>query len=252
MRALLVVAACGGPVVSAAPQSARAWMGVAIEKGPSGVLVKDTFPGTPAATAGLQAGDEILKVNEQVVTSPPELIAYIGQQGVGFTVTVSFRRGGQEQKRQLDLVAKPDAQALLATTILNRPAKDFKIQDAYNQQTVAQDAIKTGTHIMMFWATWCPACKSTLPAVYQYARSKATPTAAVWLISAEDGKTLRDFFAAQPVPAGVRVFTDPDGAMNGAYGIPALPTFVVVKDGKVVHAEIGGGRYFANAVAATL
>jgi S1-C subfamily serine protease len=45
--------------------------------GRNGVLILETLPSTPAERAGLRAGDVILSINGQQVSSPGELIRYI-------------------------------------------------------------------------------------------------------------------------------------------------------------------------------
>jgi len=63
-----------------------------------GALVSRVGRGTPAARAGLQAGDVITAVDDREVPAPAELVTIIQRQPVGARVALSFVRGGQSHK----------------------------------------------------------------------------------------------------------------------------------------------------------
>ncbi len=58
------------------------------------VKVVQVEPGTPAATAGLQSGDEILSIDGLALHSVPQLLAYL-QDEAGKPAMLSVRRSGQ-------------------------------------------------------------------------------------------------------------------------------------------------------------
>lgn len=61
----------------------------------TGVIVADVQDGGPAAVAGLKRGDKILKVNDEQMTSPSNLINYVAFQAPNTTVTLSIERDGK-------------------------------------------------------------------------------------------------------------------------------------------------------------
>src|SRR5262249_11533036 len=60
-------------------------------------------PDSPAASAGLRDGDEIVAVDGSPVASPEEITARIGQHAPGQKVTIGIRREGKEQSIDVTL-----------------------------------------------------------------------------------------------------------------------------------------------------
>jgi len=95
----------------------RGWMGVGIDfitdevaakrslKKTDGVLVNSVFENQPAAKAGIQVGDIILKVAGSKVDSPSKMIRLIGSITPGQSVSVDVLRNGKV-KTMLVLLAK--------------------------------------------------------------------------------------------------------------------------------------------------
>lgn len=59
----------------------------------AGVLIASVVPGSPAAQAGLLAGDRILAIDEQPVSSSSEVIKIIGASSTNKQVVLDVRRG---------------------------------------------------------------------------------------------------------------------------------------------------------------
>ena len=62
-----------------------------------GAEVQDVSAGSGASAAGMRAGDVIVKVEGQEVTSPKQLIGYVRRYKAGDTVTMTIVRDGQTQ-----------------------------------------------------------------------------------------------------------------------------------------------------------
>ena len=62
-----------------------------------GAEVQDVSAGSGASAAGIHAGDVIVKVEGQEVTSPKQLIGYVRRYKAGDTVTMTIVRDGQTQ-----------------------------------------------------------------------------------------------------------------------------------------------------------
>ena len=62
-----------------------------------GAEVQDVSAGSGASAAGIRAGDVIVKVEGQEVTSPKQLIGYVRRYKAGDTVTMTIVRDGQTQ-----------------------------------------------------------------------------------------------------------------------------------------------------------
>src|SRR5215831_8797511 len=74
----------------------------------SGLAVQGTLPGSPAAQAGLSAGDTIVSVNGQAVSSQSDLQSAIGQHHPGDQVTIGWTdQSGQTHTSTVTLADGP-------------------------------------------------------------------------------------------------------------------------------------------------
>ncbi|HVN10524.1 MAG TPA: trypsin-like peptidase domain-containing protein [Kineosporiaceae bacterium] len=70
-------------------------------------VVGTVAPGTPAATAGLQAKDSIIAINGQPVQGADSLVAQVRAQHPGTTIDLSVVRAGRQQTVHLTLAVRP-------------------------------------------------------------------------------------------------------------------------------------------------
>ncbi len=70
----------------------RAWLGVTTQSDGSGAYITQVHPGSPAAAAGLKAGDTITEVDGEQVTTPSQLADAVGDLEPGDKVTVHYLR----------------------------------------------------------------------------------------------------------------------------------------------------------------
>ncbi len=85
--------------------------GAAVAKNSSTAGAAPIVPGSPAAKAGLQAGDLITAVNGTPVASVNQFVATIANYAPGDTVTLTVNRGGQNKSIKLTLGAQPSSAA---------------------------------------------------------------------------------------------------------------------------------------------
>jgi S1-C subfamily serine protease len=64
----------------------------------TGALIGDVMPDSPAAKAGLKAGDVIVSVDGKAVSGPEELRAAVQRAGAGKEVKVTVRRGDEQRE----------------------------------------------------------------------------------------------------------------------------------------------------------
>jgi S1-C subfamily serine protease len=77
---------------------AHAYLGVSTEQAPGnaqGALVAGVAPGSPAATAGLTAGEEITAINATAVSGPSQLVARIAALKPRDPITLTIKRAGR-------------------------------------------------------------------------------------------------------------------------------------------------------------
>jgi putative serine protease PepD len=87
----------------------RAYLGVSSQAvdGTPGATVTDVGAGTPAASAGIQAGDVITAIDATPVTDPDTLGTAIGGHKPGDRVTVTLQRAGAKRTVQVTLGTRP-------------------------------------------------------------------------------------------------------------------------------------------------
>lgn len=102
-------------VISGEP---KAWLGIATQElseqlgghfgAKSGVLVSEVIEDSPAAKAGIAAGDVIVKVGEESVSQPFELTKAMGDREPGQKITLVLIREGKELTREVELAETPE------------------------------------------------------------------------------------------------------------------------------------------------
>jgi serine protease Do len=117
---VLVVGLAAAPGARAAdPEQSAPWLGVYMQaltpdlregmdiQGTGGVLVSGVVPDGPAARAGVQKGDVILRVNSRLVGSPNQLQEVIQSARVGQTVALRVYRDGNQRSLSATLRERP-------------------------------------------------------------------------------------------------------------------------------------------------
>ncbi len=99
----------------------RGWLGIQLDeittelaaalelKSRNGVLVNDVIDGTPAAKAGLEAGDVIVEIESSKVNSPNELSRRVASYAPGDKVRVKVLRDGKNKTVNVTLGIRDDA-----------------------------------------------------------------------------------------------------------------------------------------------
>ena len=122
LAAVGIASAAAGPLAGAAPAKAKGFLGAAVapaEEGHSGVVVRDVTPGSPAATAGLKAGDRVVKVGDKEVKDAEGFLSAVAAHKPGDKLSLTVERDGKTETltatlgdrpaRRPELLAPPDA-----------------------------------------------------------------------------------------------------------------------------------------------
>jgi serine protease Do len=100
-----------GQVITETESAQVAWLGVATvwhERG--GVLVEELAAESPAGAGGLQAGDVILRADDQELREAGDLAKVISCHAAGETVQLSVQRGPSTQEFRVKLATRPTPQ----------------------------------------------------------------------------------------------------------------------------------------------
>jgi len=93
----------GGDTPSSSSSSSGVRLGVSVSDGSGGATVEAVTPASPAATAGLQAGDVITAVEAEKVTDADGLVAAIRSHKAGDKVTLTYLRGSERRTAEVTL-----------------------------------------------------------------------------------------------------------------------------------------------------
>src|SRR5262245_38271357 len=96
--------------VIAEKANAQPYLGVMVapmERGEPGILIREVTPDSPAAKAGLQVGDRVLKINDKDVAKVQSFLKTISSSKTNNKLTMHINHGGQEQDSSATLGERP-------------------------------------------------------------------------------------------------------------------------------------------------
>jgi len=108
------------------------WVGVGVIEGKKSetdlhksVIVSNLYRGTPAAKSGLEPGDVVKKIGDQVITTPSDILDAAFFSTVGKPVPVEVIRDGKKMVFSVSIVERPEQQRPVDSLI--KPGKDTMI-----------------------------------------------------------------------------------------------------------------------------
>jgi thiol-disulfide isomerase/thioredoxin len=201
-----------------------------------GVVVEGVFPGSPAASAGLQAGDRLVSVGEQSIARPADVVMAVQAYAVGQSLMVKMLRAGQQRFARLVLVPKPDSEELMRSIYVGRPAPSISSLQTVQGTVVPSFAQLQGKPVVLeFWATWCVACRAMAPTLNRWHDELSARGVRVMAVTAE---AYEDVALALPqLDMRYPVFVDATGEVIMGYRASALPTVFLI-DGQGVVRDV--------------
>jgi putative serine protease PepD len=94
--------------ILATGQAEHAYLGVQLDSTASNARLASVQPGTPAARAGLQAGDVITAIAGKTITSTNGVQSAISSKHPGDKISLTYTRDGQSHTVELTLATRPD------------------------------------------------------------------------------------------------------------------------------------------------
>jgi putative serine protease PepD len=95
------------PQLISTGKAQHAYLGVSLDATAENALVAGVRAGTPAANAGLKAGDVITSLDGHSTATPDQLASAIAAHKPGDSVTVTYTRGGNSHTVTLTLASRP-------------------------------------------------------------------------------------------------------------------------------------------------
>jgi len=119
-------------------------------------------------------------------------------------------------------------------------ASDFSLQDL-NGKTVKLSDFKGKPVLIDFWATWCPPCRASIPAVEKLYKTYSSKGLVVLGVSLDQGgwDSVKAFATEYGITYSVLKGTED---VASQYQVRTIPMLVIMdKDGKIVKRYIGMG-----------
>lgn len=155
----LLLFLCALPVLAQEPNPAL--LGVVAVEGERGVLVADVVAKSPAALAGLAAGDRLLTIDGREIRRARDVDAALSGKKQGDEVVVAYRRGEQRAEARAKLAARPgrDATRKRGETGFEAPAWHvYAWANVKKDETPTPESTKGKVVVIHAFQSWCPGC----------------------------------------------------------------------------------------------
>lgn len=139
-----------------------------------------------------------------------------------------------------DAATMAEARRIIANPVRGREpfAPDFSFETRDNQ-TISNASLRGKVVLLDFWATWCPPCRASLPAIQNVGKKFAGKGFQLVSISGDDDEDVwRTFIEAQHMTWSE--YIDLSDKVQEAFKVDSIPTYVVLdKDGVIRFRQSG-------------
>lgn len=113
-------------------------------------------------------------------------------------------------------------------------APDFTLETLDGQEFNLADTLRTKNVVLVFWATWCPACVRKIPDVERFYREKGGNIAVLGINLRESRAKVADF--AEKKRISYPIALDTRGEVGQLYKVRGIPTVIGInREGDIVY-----------------
>jgi thiol-disulfide isomerase/thioredoxin len=124
------------------------------------------------------------------------------------------------------------------TAATDKPAPNVALRTAEGA-TVQLADYKGKVVLIDFWASWCPPCKTSFPALDAIYREYREKEVEVLAVNVDEQRREADVFL-DAHPHSLAVFFDPKGVAPAAFGVTGMPTsFLIDRAGNIRFTHTG-------------
>lgn len=118
----------------------------------------------------------------------------------------------------------------------SRQAPDFVLTDLAGR-TVSLSALRGKPVLVNFWATWCDACRSEMPAIEELSRRSGGRFSVIGVSMDENVSAVSPFVVKHKLTFPILIA---DRAVSNSYAVRGLPTaFLIDAEGRIARRWVG-------------
>ena len=122
------------------------------------------------------------------------------------------------------------------TSMEGQAAPDFTLPSLDGGEVLLSGHLNKEVVVLDFWASWCPPCRASLPALARLAKRYAGRGVAVYAVNKEeDEQSVREFLLESRLE--LPVLLDTAGKVADAYGVHSIPRTLVIDKAGVIQAD---------------
>jgi thiol-disulfide isomerase/thioredoxin len=141
-------------------------------------------------------------------------------------------------QRRAFFVAAAVSLSSLALAASEKPAPNIVVQNG-DGGSVDLASYRGKVVLVDFWASWCPPCKTSFPALDALYREYVAKGVEVLAVNVDERRRDADAFLSAH-PHRLTVLFDPKGAAPAAFGVKGMPTsYIIDRNGNIRFTHMG-------------